>query len=325
MSIRSLLASVAALALTCGAACAQTGGQVGPISAPATCVAPAPAQQAGYCTLTFNAMANFSASTIDLAGNYASGFSWYQYNFGGTTPTAANITPQADGSVILGAGGDTFGGNIASAGHIASSPNYVGTAFGGGGYFEVTLKFTPGSGSIATGWPAAWTYSLGLLLGTAQWSGQAAGYEYGAEEDIFENFLGNNSQPLSTYNATTNAWYGIFGTTNCPPVGGYCLTKTSTPIPVTTNFAVYHRYGLLWVQATATKVGAICYYFDGAQVHCDPYTQFTTQTPAPAPPWQFGIVDGQHLVFILGSGAAAPMQVQSVGVWQASAASNLHN
>jgi hypothetical protein len=37
----------------------------------------------------------------------------------------------------------------------------------------------------------------------------------------------------------------------------------------------------------------------------------------------FGAIDGQHLVFIFGTGTNAPMTVESVQVWQASAANNL--
>jgi len=33
----------------------------------------------------------------------------------------------------------------------------------------------------------------------------------------------------------------------------------------------------------------------------------------------------QHMVLILGTGASTPMKVQSVTVWQASAAANMHN
>ena len=40
-------------------------------------------------------------------------------------------------------------------------------------------------------------------------------------------------------------------------------------------------------------------------------------------PWTFGILDQQHVVLILGTGPGEPMTIESVNVWQASAANNL--
>jgi len=92
-----------------------------------------------------------------------------------------------------------------------------------------------------------------------------------------------------------------------------------------THFSAYHTYGLLWVPAIATTNGYIQYYFDGEPVG-QPITwaQFTNESPASTPADQdFGIVDLQHLVVILGTGTQYPMTISAVSVWQKSADDNI--
>ena len=42
-------------------------------------------------------------------------------------------------------------------------------------------------------------------------------------------------------------------------------------------------------------------------------------------PWQFGILDNQRLILILGTGVGMPMTVASVNVWQSSNSQNMRN
>ena len=58
---------------------------------------------------------------------------------------------------------------------------------------------------------------------------------------------------------------------------------------------------------------------------------FTGQAPAPnydmgcpgSKPWTFEVLDQLHMVLLLGTGVNQPLSVQSVKVWQTSAAKNL--
>jgi len=104
-------------------------------------------------------------------------------------------------------------------------------------------------------------------------------------------------------------------------------------LPAPVDFSQWHRYGLLWIPATPQAKGSLTYFFDGRQIGPPiVWTQFQGQAPVspikavgPATPWAFGVIDRQHLVLILGSGASTPLRVKQVVVWQASAAADLRN
>jgi len=95
--------------------------------------------------------------------------------------------------------------------------------------------------------------------------------------------------------------------------------------PPNTDLRQYHRYGFLWVPASARGPGYAKFYFDRSQM--GPTQEWQLLKDQPPPPtnqsWAFGIIDRQHLFLILSTGAGQPMTVRSVDVWQASAAGNL--
>jgi len=296
-----------------------------------TSTAPAQAAAAGYNTETFATASNFTTNTVDMGLTNGAGYQWYFFNFFGYATSSALTTLNSDGSVTLASfsSGSPYT-DMSSAAAIATAPYYRGTAFGGGAYFEAVLAFNASSVNEVGGWPAWWTMSLEHLAGlsTEKWTGQVAGYEHFVEPDIFEADLG--SAYPNAYGGNTHDWYGLWGSSACP---SYCnvqlpFTTVVRPVPTTTKFSQYHKYGLLWIPATATKKGSLTYYFDGVQVGPKTnYSEFTNQPPVPttATPWTFGVIDKQHMVLILGTGASTPMHVYSVKVWQASAANNMHN
>lgn len=303
-------------------------------SGTSTSSVPTAAAAAGYNTETFATVSNFTTQTVDMKLTNGPGFQWYWWNFFGNAQTPGATTLNSDGSVTLAAFTNTWP-NLASAVQTSSAPYYRGTAFGGGGYFEATLAYDASTVNVNTGWPSFWSMALEHLvyLPGVQWPGQASGYEHFIEPDFFEADVAYWAG-ANTYGGDTHDWYGLWGSSTCP---NYCnvdlKTASGTPefvrtVPSGTNFSQYHRYGFLWVPATATTPGKLSYYFDGVQVGpTTTYTQYTSQPPVPttATPWTFGVIDKQHLVLVLGTGASTPMQVQSVTVWQASSASNMHN
>jgi hypothetical protein len=328
--IGSITRALALPAVLCGMLCAPSAEAAvnwGPIGSGA----PAQAAAVGYKTETFVTSAGFTRQTVDMGLTQASGFKWYMCNLYGTVPKSSTTTLNADGSVTLAAFANNANCGMASITQIKTTPYFRGTAFGGGAYMEATLSFNPATINTATGWPAWWTMAVEHLNGDHgdQWVGQTAGYEHFAEPDIFEANLGPYGAAANTYNGAMEDWYGLWAKT----CSTFCVVYSNwndsvKTVPVGTNFTQYHRYGLLWVPATAAKQGTLTYYFDGVQVGLvRKYSQYTTQAPVPTTktPWTFGVVDKDHLVLILGTGASTPMKVQSIQVWQASAANNLHN
>jgi len=292
--------------------------------------APAYAADVGYTVNTFSA--NFTASSVDMANSAKSGFSWYPWNLFGSHANTANIGLNADGSVTL--AGDTTGpsGELTSATTANNSRGFVGTAFGGGAYFEAVFSFDPAAVARASsnGWPAFWSLPIegSVLQGANQWAGQVAGYLHSIEVDFFEYLFLHSGGPANAYGGSMHDWYGIYNVT-CP---GLCQVDMPSSMgkrmaPEGTDFTQYHRYGLLWVPATATTSGYVRFYLDGQPIGPDQeWIQFTDQPPTPANQlWAYGIIDRQHLLLILGTGVGEPLTVQSVNVWQASAAQNLNN
>jgi hypothetical protein len=293
--------------------------------------APSYAAEVGYTTNTFST--NFTSSNVDLANSGKAGFSWYPWNLFGSHTNTAAIVLNPDGSVML--SGDTTGpnGELVTVSPTHNAGGFVGTAFGGGAYIEAVFKFDPADVARVNskGWPAFWSLPIEGLQGTKlqdanQWRGQAPGYKHGVEADFFEYLFLRNGDPRNAYGAGMHDWYGIYNVT----CRGLCQQPGNAGkriAPEGTDFTQYHRYGFLWVPATATSSGYSRFYFDGNPIGPDQqWTLFSDQPPPPTQqPWAFGVIDRQHLMLILGTGIGEPMTVQSVNVWQVSAAQNLRN
>jgi hypothetical protein len=287
------------------------------------------AQQAGYMVRTYGPRPTVSTGETTLDGSAV----LYLWNFFGQSTASNAVTANDDGSITLLGGGPTSG-QVASASLAANADKFQGIAFGGGAYFEATLKFDGWQGqssnpnSLSRGYPAFWSMAIEHLAqistGADQWSGQASGYEHFSEVDFLEYDLAYLQKSDDVYGGSIHDFYGVFDQT-CAP-SDYCNIQNpySTKIekvPADTDFSAYHTYGLLWVPATATADGYIQWYFDRTAVG-QPVTwaQFTNQTPPTTPAdTDFGIVDLQHLVVILGTGTQYPMTVSAISVWQKSA------
>jgi hypothetical protein len=289
--------------------------------------APPQAAAAGYTTLTFGTMSNFTRSTVDMAMTGAPGYQWYFSSSSGAS------TLNADGSITIGSFTSSFG-NLSSI--TRSGLSWHGTAIGGGAYLEATLAFDPTTINTATGWPSWWTYSLEhdeVIFGDGaaydQWAGQGNGFEHFIEPDIMEKMNASSSD----YYGFVHDHYGYYEVpfVGCALAGGYCDYQTpfnvaDRRVPAGTNFNQYHRYGLLWIPATATRQGSLTYYFDGVQVGPSvTWTQYVGQAPPPgaSSPWTFGVIDQQHLILIFGTSATTPMRIKQIVVWQASTANDL--
>jgi hypothetical protein len=308
-------------------------GMIGPaaVASAGTAQPPAPARGAGFVERTF-AASDISRSDIDFGQTLAGGKKLYFWNFFGCQA--------ADGEVKLldhGAFAVTShcgpGGTLVTGARKPGGPGFVGTAFGGGGYFEAELAWDPASVDLGKGHPAFWSMSAEHLwqLPAAEWPGQAQvgkqRYEHFVEPDIFEALLPVGKFPRAYFGSMHEYW-GVYNRT-CPRLcqlssGYWDGIRTA---PAGTDWSQFHRIGLLWVPATASRPGTLAYYLDGRQLgpafHFERYTGSETPPVRKDAPWRFGVIDQQHLVLIFGAGPDAQLRVKSVAVWQRSAAQNL--
>ena len=286
---------------------------------------PSAAYNAGYKLNTFSSTFQ---NDVDLSKTFNSGFNWYQYNPFGYNPDMSKVTGTTTGGplVLL---GDTVnvGGEICTA--AVKGTSMVGKAFGGGGYFEASLKFDPTlvTVGLSNGWPAFWSLSIEKMTNpptSDQWAGQAVGYEHYIEPDFFE-YIRPTSTVTASYYGTLHDWSGISPSfnndSNEPNSANIVPTNAAT-----TQWLNYNNIGFLWVPATATTKGYAQYYYNRQPVGT---TLFWTQySPSFVPPvagqtWKYGVMDTQHLSVVLSTCSGCPFTIQSVNVWQATNANNI--
>jgi len=226
-----------------------------------------------------------------------------------------------------------YGQGLSTAGPASNADGFVGRAFGGGAYYEARIKFNPNNINAAGGtiWPSFWSDPIEALANTrvpnsrwnAQWPGQATGYVNFDEDDFMEEpFTGN----VGYYNGSIHNWYGIQA--SCGG-GWYCdsnndggssnFNNNYNTLPPGTDFAQYHTYGQLWVAGNAANCGHgfVQYYFDG--VACTDKVTWVDGIGSPPPqnqPWQFSVMDNQHMDVILGTGHNMWYTVNWVHIWQ---------
>lgn len=282
---------------------------------------PAAAAAVGYTQLTYG-------PAVTLNSN------WYPWNFYGSGSAPADVATQnSDGSLFIsGDENNSYGSSVSSAYQSSSSSvNWKGTAFGGGAYFEAVASFTgQGNGPYSNGGPAFWALDIEHTSNgpyVVNWPGQASTYddyfevdfmEYDTSEYAYQNGIGNwyGDHAAGTFSSTSN------------PVDAVPGSAGSVLVPSGTNFADYHKYGCLWVPATPSTQGYLKFFFDGVQVGSTFYWNWNNPANPFAPPpvnnsTAMAGMDQRHLFMILGTGTTQPMTVQSVSVWQATAANNL--
>jgi len=307
--------------------------------------APPQAAAVGYKVNTFSS--TFSTRSVDVNDTFNPGFQWYPSRWYYNKPTdSASITLAAGDTIVLNSDGAPTGndnGQISSF----SVPNslsesvsgIVGEAFGGGGYFEATLKFDPSDvfARKNAGWPSWWGMSVehlesGSPANKSQYwyfydaTQKDHNYAHFAETDFFEYDVASPSRPL-VWGGNMADWFGVWTQST-----GFSSIQTpwpykQMPVPPDTDFTQFHKYGYLWVPATTSTDGYAKYYFDDKLVGAKPVTwsQYQGQDPpaTKTTPWAYGILDQQHIGLILGSGVKMPMTVKCVNVWQSSANQNI--
>jgi hypothetical protein len=141
------------------------------------------------------------------------------------------------------------------------------------------------------------------------------------EVDFMEYDCGTE---YSYQNGIGNHYGSGQGTAN--PVMEWDSVAGSILVPSGTDFTQQHKYGCLWVPATATSQGYLKFYFDDVQVGTtfvwNQYSALTLPPPVNNSTAMAGM-DNRHMMLIMGTGTDQPMTVYRTAVWQPSAANNL--
>ena len=265
---------------------------------------PAAAIAAGYLTQTFGPQVTM-------------GVNWFDDNFYGPSKHA---TQNSDGTVSITAQG------VASATRDTSMPNkWRGMAFGGGVYVEAVMHFANADDSVLKpNWPAFWgcdieNMSQNAVTASTQWEGQPEGFGNWIETDFFEY----DHQNVNEYGIQIHDWYGYHNHQQVQDVMAY---TQGVKVANGFNWSESHKYGWLWVPATATTKGYAMGFMDGVQM--GPTIYWNQYDPhAPPPPkvgtTAFSVLDSRHLVLIVETGPHNPLTLESVTVWQASDSENL--
>lgn len=209
----------------------------------------------------------------------------------------------SDGSVTISGGGNNYNYQLLTA--KPGSGTFTGTAFGGGAYFEATFSVGGGTPKVtSTGWPSSWGLDIEKQAGMT-----VAQPTSWIEVDAPELNSGATGEGVAVHN-----WYGVVGAGNKVDMALHSPLNLGSP-----DFSKPHKYGTLWVPATATTQGYLKFFFDDKQVGSGSWSKYNPSGPIPPTGTQIGaVLDSRHLFWILGSGPQNPITVSSFAVWQAS-------
>ena len=213
------------------------------------------------------------------------------YTWFGSDGSAVNVTQNSNGSVTIAGGGNTYNGQLATAVPDGNG-GYTGEVFGGGLYVQATISVSGATsglyGSSDSEWPSFWSNTIAGYLGTGTY--------------IEPDFMEMDEPSPGQYEATLHD----------QSIG----VATGTTVSTGADLSQANTYGFLWVPATATSQGYADWYFNGQIVKTVTWSQGDPD---------YGQLDNNQLVLILGAGANSPMIVSDVEVWQASTAGDSVN
>jgi hypothetical protein len=294
MHIRTLaFMLIFALALVASRACVNAAEPTPPT--------PPPAAEVGFNTMTFG-------PNVTIGGN------WHKFNFFGVSPASIHATQNSDGSVTISPGGNDYGAMLSTTARGAGN-SFIGIAFGGGGYFQATMKFNGPASFWANDIENMNSVSAGT--GPNQWPGQPTGFGDWIETD-FAEFDSPNVYGFAIHN-----WYGKVGSN-----AGTSTVDSGSPVfPAGADYTKPNTYAFLWVPATGSRQGYAKFFFNGSQIgntiNWNQYDPSASPPPAVSNGTAYSVLDKLHLALILGTGSSTPNTIYNVQVWQASAAHNI--
>lgn len=253
---------------------------------------PKAAAEAGYNTQTFGA-------------ELVMGSNWHLFDhYGNQNPGC--VTQLPNGAIRCnGNGSNGFNAHVCSARAAPGSPNWRGVSFGGGAYFEATLKWDNAYQQV-NGWPSWWGNECSRDgYGMRQWPGQRGGYKDAIELDFMEWWSGTR------FGGAIHRWYE-----QSRDFAEGCSVDVAAGAAGSP-----HRYGFLWVPSTTSARGYARVYFDDAVRYSWSWPRYNPA--AGPPPTDLSTCDVTHQALILGTSAGNPMTVTAASVWQANTNQNI--
>jgi hypothetical protein len=288
--MRSLLIATTLLTLTT-AAHAQT------------CAVPGPASVAGYDTETYGAplVVGSTPNPQTSYPQFINGANIVPFDFYGTSWTNIGFT-NSGGTVTLNGSGEAYGNGLATASVTPTGQTLNGIAFGGGGYFQVTMA---GNGPMSfwmNDYEKMNSASVGASDPNPSW----------IEDDIAE------FDSTGVYGFAIHNWHDD-NTSEGSDSGSLSGSPASPP---GANYTQPNQYGFLWVPATATSQGQASFFFNGVQVgNTLVWNQYVPGQSAPSNP--FAVMDVLHMIPILGTGPGTNITFSNLQVWQKSSANDI--
>lgn len=290
----------------------------------------------GFLTRTF--FSDFDESIVSLR-ELKNGAQWFGNPLFGRCYSKFDFVSNSISHLNLAAGySDCDGRGIVNISSIAvidkKNSKWLGRAFGGGGYFEASLKFEPNNTINLVGdnpqWPAFWAISLEHVMGLPGERRKGDENVQFPEIDVFE-YVTQGFAGKYSYGATVHHWYGEYKKTCAPK--GYCSVNNTkgggsqfenavVKYPKNFDFENFHRYGVLWVPAQKKRSGFLEFFLDGKStgVIVSWKHQRDGDSPHNNP---FSAIDQQHLIFIFSTGIQQPMQIRDFQVWQKNESQNI--
>lgn len=305
-------ATIKAISVVPGFATSSVASAAYTISNP-TSVVPAAALAVGYNTKTFD------STTVGSTAGSLIPFNYFSLS---TPPTA--YTENSDGSVTCtgnDTGTDSYNATLCTATPDATKPNgFRGIAFGGGGYFEVTMSYTGTQAGDQVD-PMWFLDAIAALNANAALE-TTEGYN-NVEVDTWEMDV-PGSLTTSGYSLHDDYYHaGAKGTVNPTVLAG---SGSSLVVASGSYQTPGNKYAWLWVPATGSSQGYAQCYFNGTAVGTKVlWNQWTSGQAFPPTGLNISnVLDNLHLMLIMGcSSTSTPLTVTSCKVWQASTAGNL--
>lgn len=292
ISRRSLLGGATGAAALAG---------LGVHAASSASASPARAADVGMNRLVFSDEFD-SLDTIDLDKTGARGFKWY-------SRAPWNLASGGRGDYqVMWENGTSFLRITPSVNNKNWAISTMDPRTGNGssfqfGYFEARMRFNPpaepdwDSGNYPFAWPSMWGVSDDDLRGRA--SGNTV------ELDVIEACQGNGWHIGTLHDFRDGTRWS----------GGNAVHNTGA------DFRQWHTYAARWTDA------GVSWYFDdqwlmtqyyGGQNGPVPQARLNYKTTSTPSPWDcFTQMNRVHMVFALGSGIGAPMDIDWVRFWQA--------
>jgi hypothetical protein len=267
-----------------------------------TCTVPAPAAVAGYDTLTYGAplvvgtTPNPQTSWPEFAGSA----NLVPFDFFGTSWKSIGFS-NSNGAVTLDGSGETYGNGLATASVTPAGQTLNGIAFGGGGYFQVTMA---GNGPMSF-WANDYEHMNSASIGTSD-----------PNPSWIENDMAEFDS-TGVYGFAVHNWHD-----NNTANGSDSLDSGSPASPAGANYAQPNNYGFLWVPATPGAQGQASFWFNGQQVgNTLVWNMYVPGQSAPSNP--FSVMDALHMIVILGANPGTSVTFSNLQVWQKSSAGDI--